>query len=56
VLTGRALFRVKKEVFLEMNLYSGYSGFVILEGLVLDERFFCKVISEIKNGMATDIH
>jgi hypothetical protein len=24
--------------------------------LVLDEWVFCKVISEIKNGMATDLH
>jgi len=24
--------------------------------LVLVERVFCKVISEIKNGMATDLH
>jgi len=57
-LAGRVLsIRGKKVGFPETNFVCdfGNSGIEILEPGAY-ERVFCKVISEIKNGMATDLH
>jgi hypothetical protein len=48
---------VKKVGFSGSEFYSGDSGNCdLFETGLLDERVFCKVISEIKNGIVTDIH
>ena len=44
------------EVFPALNFFNWFSGIVILNALVLLANGFLQVISEIKNGMATDLH
>jgi hypothetical protein len=54
---GLFLSGVKKVVFQELALEAVIQEIAIMEPLVIAcDGFFTKVISEIKNGLATDLH
>jgi hypothetical protein len=48
--------RGKKVGLSGREFYNGNSGIEIFWAWLLVQRVFCKVISEIKNGTATDLH